>query len=222
MPSVLWQCSLGSRKGIRPVKTEWWDAGVVICLGQGADSHMTQLMPLPFTVSCSSKCRLVLFFWYRLTRVVLDKGPVNGCCCCLLLHASNEIRGCGSMLIITAVLQADRSTVMSLCVRALLLALVLLLSRSAGVPPTGTVIARPSGRTTPTWYCKVVLSSCHSKYRAISRMVTGLSYCLSSVHTAPLLSSPHDAYKYAGTIFTWGYTVFEPPNIILTVSVWFK
>jgi len=24
---------LGSRKGIWPVKTEWWDAGVVICLG---------------------------------------------------------------------------------------------------------------------------------------------------------------------------------------------
>jgi len=23
---------LGGRKGIRPVKTEWWDAGMVICL----------------------------------------------------------------------------------------------------------------------------------------------------------------------------------------------
>jgi len=30
------------------------DAGVVICLGQGADLHMAQLMPLPLTVSCSS------------------------------------------------------------------------------------------------------------------------------------------------------------------------
>jgi len=28
---------LGGRKGIRPVKTEWWVAGVVICLEQGAD-----------------------------------------------------------------------------------------------------------------------------------------------------------------------------------------
>jgi len=27
-------------------KTEWWDAGMVICLGQGADLHMAQLMPL--------------------------------------------------------------------------------------------------------------------------------------------------------------------------------
>jgi len=29
----------------------------------------------------SVKSRLVLPFWYRLTRVVLDKGPLNGCVC---------------------------------------------------------------------------------------------------------------------------------------------
>jgi len=46
---------LGGRKGIRPVKTEWWSAGVVICLVQGAEFHMAQLMPLPLTVSCFSK-----------------------------------------------------------------------------------------------------------------------------------------------------------------------
>jgi len=46
---------LGGRKGIRPVKTEWWGAGVVICLEQGAYLHMAQLMPLPLTVSCFSK-----------------------------------------------------------------------------------------------------------------------------------------------------------------------
>jgi len=28
---------LGGRKGIRPVKNEWWGAGVVICLEPGAD-----------------------------------------------------------------------------------------------------------------------------------------------------------------------------------------
>jgi len=32
---------------------------VVICLGRGADLHMAQLMPLPLTISCSSKSRLV-------------------------------------------------------------------------------------------------------------------------------------------------------------------
>jgi len=54
---VLRRCWLGGRKGIRPVKTEWWGAGVVICLERGADLHMTQLMPLPLTVFCFSKIR---------------------------------------------------------------------------------------------------------------------------------------------------------------------
>jgi len=36
-------------------KTEWCGAGVVICLEQGADLYMAQLMPLPLTVSCFSK-----------------------------------------------------------------------------------------------------------------------------------------------------------------------
>ena len=40
LPSVIWRCWLGGRKGIRPVKTEWWDAGMVICLGWDADLHM--------------------------------------------------------------------------------------------------------------------------------------------------------------------------------------
>jgi len=51
----------------------------VICLGRGADLHMAQLTPLPLTISCSSKSRLVLPFWYRLTRIVPDKGPLKGC-----------------------------------------------------------------------------------------------------------------------------------------------
>ena len=60
-------------------KTDWWGAGVVICLERGADLHMAQLMPLPLTASCFSKIQMVLPFWYRLTRVVPDKGPLNGC-----------------------------------------------------------------------------------------------------------------------------------------------
>jgi len=34
-------------------------------------------MPLPLTVSCFSKIQIGLPFWYRLTRVVLEKGPLN-------------------------------------------------------------------------------------------------------------------------------------------------
>ena len=60
-------------------KLEWWGAGMVICLERGADLHMVQLMPLPLTVSCFSKSRLVLPFWSRLTRVVPEKGPLNVC-----------------------------------------------------------------------------------------------------------------------------------------------
>ena len=62
LPSVLWRCWLGVRKGIRSVKTEWWGAGVVICLEQGADLHTAQLMPLPLTVSCFSKIQIGFTF----------------------------------------------------------------------------------------------------------------------------------------------------------------
>ena len=43
-------------------KTEWWGAGVVICLVQGADLHMVQLMPLPLTVSCFSTVQIGFTF----------------------------------------------------------------------------------------------------------------------------------------------------------------
>jgi len=62
MPSVLWRCWLGGRKGIRPVKKQWWGAGVVICPEQRADLHIAQLMPLPLTVSCFSKVQIGFTF----------------------------------------------------------------------------------------------------------------------------------------------------------------
>jgi len=43
-------------------KTEWWGAGVVICLERCADLHVAQLMPLPLTVSCSSKIQIGFTF----------------------------------------------------------------------------------------------------------------------------------------------------------------
>jgi len=103
LPSVLWRCWLGGRKGIQPVKklsggvlawlfvwselqtriwrSWWWCAGMVICLERVADSHMAQLMPLPLTVSCFSKIQIGFTFLYRLTQVVLEKGPLNRCVC---------------------------------------------------------------------------------------------------------------------------------------------
>ena len=35
---------------------------MVICLEQGADLHMAQLMPLPLTVSCSNKIQIGITF----------------------------------------------------------------------------------------------------------------------------------------------------------------
>jgi len=52
-----------------------------ICVEQGADLYMAQLMPLPLMSLASVKSRLVLPFWYQLTWVVPDKGPLNGCVC---------------------------------------------------------------------------------------------------------------------------------------------
>ena len=62
------------KKGIGPVKNEWWGAGVVICLKRGADLHMAQLMPLPLTVSCFSKIH-----------VVPEKWAVKRVCVCVFI-----------------------------------------------------------------------------------------------------------------------------------------
>jgi len=43
-------------------KTEWWGAGMVICLERGAGLHMAQQMPLPLTVSCFSKIQIGFTF----------------------------------------------------------------------------------------------------------------------------------------------------------------
>ena len=62
VPSVLWRCWLGGRKGIRPVKN--W---VVRCWQgylSGARCRLAhaQLMPLPLTISCSSKIQIGFTF----------------------------------------------------------------------------------------------------------------------------------------------------------------
>jgi len=55
---------VGLQEGRHPAckKTEWWGAGMVICLEQGADLHMVQLMPLSLTVSCFSKIQVGFTF----------------------------------------------------------------------------------------------------------------------------------------------------------------
>jgi len=78
VPSVLWHCWLGVRKSIRPVKLSdevlvWlsvWSEVQIVCIWSSwCHCH-------PKTPSSS---RPVLPFWYRLTEVVLEKRPLNGC-----------------------------------------------------------------------------------------------------------------------------------------------
>ena len=82
LPSVLWRCWLGGRKGIWPVKN--WVVGVLVWLSVWSE---VQTCIWPSWCHChslslaSAKSRLVLPFRYRLTRVLQDKGPLNGCVC---------------------------------------------------------------------------------------------------------------------------------------------
>jgi len=58
-------------------KTEWWGAGMVICLEQCADLHMAQLMPLPLTVSCFSKIQVGFTFLIVAYAGSPGKGPLS-------------------------------------------------------------------------------------------------------------------------------------------------
>jgi len=72
---------LAGRKGIRPLKTEWWVAGMVVCLERGADLHMDLLMPLPLTVSCFSKIQIGFTFLIPAHLGNPGKGLLNVCVC---------------------------------------------------------------------------------------------------------------------------------------------
>jgi len=86
---------------IQPVTAEWWGTGVVICLERGADLHTAQLMPLPLTVSCSSKIQIGFTFLVPAHPGFPGKEAVKwllyGCCChCkLLIHLENTSKPTG-------------------------------------------------------------------------------------------------------------------------------
>ena len=86
LPSVLWRCWLGGRKSIGTVKK--LSGGVMAWLSVWNE---VQTCIWPSCCHCHSlslasvKSRLVLPLWYRLTRVVLEKGPIYGCTCCTVI-----------------------------------------------------------------------------------------------------------------------------------------
>ena len=58
---------------------------MVVCLEQGADLHMAQLMPLPLNVSCFSE-------------IQIEKGPLNVCACvrvCARVQFKHSVNGDG-------------------------------------------------------------------------------------------------------------------------------
>jgi len=61
-------------------KTEWWGAGVVVCLERGADLHIAQLMPLPLTVSCFSNIQIGFTFLVPVRPVSPEKRAVKRVC----------------------------------------------------------------------------------------------------------------------------------------------
>jgi len=58
-------------------------AGVVVCLEQGADLHMAQLMPLPLTVSCFSKIQIGFTFLVQADLGSPGKRAVKRVCVCV-------------------------------------------------------------------------------------------------------------------------------------------
>ena len=69
-------------------KTEWFGVGGVICLEQGADLHMVQVMPLPLTVSCFSKIQIGFTFLVPAHPGSPGQGAVKRLCVCVCVSMS--------------------------------------------------------------------------------------------------------------------------------------
>ena len=59
---------------------------MVICLEQGADLHMAQLMPLPLAVSCFSKIQIGFTFLVPAHPGSPGKRAIKRVCVCEYLH----------------------------------------------------------------------------------------------------------------------------------------
>jgi len=57
---------------------------VVVCLGQGADLHMAQLMPLTLTVTCFSKIQIGFTFLVPVHLGSPGKRAVKRVCVCVI------------------------------------------------------------------------------------------------------------------------------------------
>ena len=71
---------------------------MVICLERGADLHMTQLMPLPLTVSCFSEIQIGLAFLVPAHPGSPGERAVKRVCVCLLLVSSIAVNERSSLI----------------------------------------------------------------------------------------------------------------------------
>ena len=69
-------------------KTEWWGAGMAICLERSADLHVVQLMPLPLTVSCFSKIQTGFTFLIPAHPGSPGQRAVKRVCVCVCVHGT--------------------------------------------------------------------------------------------------------------------------------------
>ena len=68
---------------------------MVICLEQGADLHMAQVMPLPLTVSCFSKIQIGFAFLVLAHLGSPGKRAIKRVCVCVRMFCSSYIfRSC--------------------------------------------------------------------------------------------------------------------------------
>ena len=69
---------------------------MVICMEQGADLHIAQLMPLPLTVSCFSKIQIGFTFLVPAHLVRPGQRAVKRLCVCVTLAdtARRAVRRC--------------------------------------------------------------------------------------------------------------------------------
>ena len=69
---------------------------MVICLEQGAHSHMAQLMPLPLTISCFSKIQIRFTFLVPADPGIPGKRAVKRVC----VRACVRVRVCGECVLL--------------------------------------------------------------------------------------------------------------------------
>ena len=67
---------------------------MVICLEQGADLHIAQLMPLPLTVSCFSKIQIGFDFLVPAHLGSPGKRAVKRVCVCVCVFLLNSLDEC--------------------------------------------------------------------------------------------------------------------------------